>query len=197
MPRTKQQNETIRSQKRQLIVETALALFASDGYAHTSISRIAHEAGISKGLLYNYFESKEALLLAILEEGVQSVWAGRLTENMTPEDFLRYIGDIFALVDGHRDFYRLYTALSTQPGVAHLLSGFAQGDYSEGLRHLYAFFVRQFGPEEAMREMLFMSALAKGAAILSMYGKSQNVLQIGMLRGTIMDYYKEKFGIKS
>lgn len=45
----------------------ALKLFSSQGYAETSIRTIAKEADISLGLMYNYFKSKEELLLAILQ----------------------------------------------------------------------------------------------------------------------------------
>lgn len=43
-------------------MEAAFGLIARQGYESTSISQIASEAGVSKGLLYNYFESKEDLL---------------------------------------------------------------------------------------------------------------------------------------
>jgi AcrR family transcriptional regulator len=46
MPRTKEQNEAIRAEKRQLIMDTSLQLFAEEGYATASIERIAKQAGI-------------------------------------------------------------------------------------------------------------------------------------------------------
>ncbi|HRW21852.1 MAG TPA: helix-turn-helix domain-containing protein, partial [Bacteroidales bacterium] len=61
-PRTPEQFEEIRLSKHKLILDTAMKLFASSGYHNTSISKIAKEAGISKGLIYNYFDSKEDLL---------------------------------------------------------------------------------------------------------------------------------------
>ena len=67
-PRTALQFEEIREEKKRLILDTALKLFADKGYHSTSISIIAMEAGISKGLLYNYFESKESLLISLIEE---------------------------------------------------------------------------------------------------------------------------------
>ena len=65
-PRTEKQFEEIRVSKKALIQETALELFATKGYHSTSISMIARTAGISKGLLYNYYESKEDLLNEML-----------------------------------------------------------------------------------------------------------------------------------
>jgi len=61
-PKSSEQFEEIRNQSRAKIVVAALELFAIDGYHNTSISKIAKHAGISKGLMYNYFDSKEELL---------------------------------------------------------------------------------------------------------------------------------------
>ncbi|MEJ2103763.1 MAG: TetR/AcrR family transcriptional regulator, partial [Ignavibacteriaceae bacterium] len=65
-PRTKDKFEEIRQKSREKIENIALELFALNGYHATSISKIAKSAGISKGLLYNYYESKEQLLNAVI-----------------------------------------------------------------------------------------------------------------------------------
>ena len=49
------------------ILETALTVFASHGFLGTSIKDIAEAAGISQGLMYHYFASKEELLKATIE----------------------------------------------------------------------------------------------------------------------------------
>ena len=72
-PRTEKQYEQIREQKRALILETALRLFADEGFHSTSISKIAKGAGISKGLMYNYFGSKEELLKDIVISGISNL----------------------------------------------------------------------------------------------------------------------------
>ena len=45
--------------------------FGTVGYESTSMAQIAKEAGISKGLIYNYFESKEELLRAMIDSLVK------------------------------------------------------------------------------------------------------------------------------
>jgi AcrR family transcriptional regulator len=50
--------ETLSPEKRAQILRGAATIFAQDGYEGASMSRIASEAGVSKGTLYNYFESK-------------------------------------------------------------------------------------------------------------------------------------------
>ena len=63
----------MKTNQKEHIMETALQLFASKGYGQTSIALIAREAGVAQGLMYNYFDSKEALLLAIMEQGFAGV----------------------------------------------------------------------------------------------------------------------------
>ncbi|MBX9694320.1 MAG: TetR/AcrR family transcriptional regulator, partial [Cyanobacteria bacterium] len=53
-------------ERRQEILDTAANLFAQRGFDATSISSIAQKCGVSKALLYHYYESKEALLYAML-----------------------------------------------------------------------------------------------------------------------------------
>ncbi len=65
-PKTKTQYKLIRQEKRALITDTALRVFAEEGYHASSVNRIAERAGISKGLIYNYFTSKEDLLKKIV-----------------------------------------------------------------------------------------------------------------------------------
>ena len=52
---------------RERLLETASQLFASKGYASTSVREIVARAGVSKPVLYYHFQSKEGLYYAILE----------------------------------------------------------------------------------------------------------------------------------
>lgn len=56
------------SAKRQQILEGAAAIFAESGYEGASMSHIARRAGVSKGTLYNYFDSKAALFTAFVRQ---------------------------------------------------------------------------------------------------------------------------------
>lgn len=53
--------------RREQIIDAAMRVFAQKGYSSATNKDIAREAGITPGLIYYYFESKEALLYAILE----------------------------------------------------------------------------------------------------------------------------------
>lgn len=65
-PRSQEQIEKIRGESQKKILAAAFRLMSFNGYESTSISQIAKEAGISKGLMYNYFSSKEELLKALI-----------------------------------------------------------------------------------------------------------------------------------
>jgi len=53
--------------RREQIIDAAMRVFAQKGYSKATNKDIAREAGITTGLIYYYFDSKEALLKAILE----------------------------------------------------------------------------------------------------------------------------------
>ncbi len=52
------------------ILSAALSFFSTKGYAATRLDEVAREAGVSKGTLYLYFESKQALFKAVVVEFV-------------------------------------------------------------------------------------------------------------------------------
>jgi AcrR family transcriptional regulator len=62
--------ERRRAQTRREIAETALALFAREGYDSVSAETIAEEAGISPRTFYRYFTGKDAVLSPIVSDGV-------------------------------------------------------------------------------------------------------------------------------
>lgn len=70
-PRTKKQFEELREKSRTKIVNAATELFATHGYHATTVSQIARKAKVSKGLLYNYFKSKDHMLDEIVASAMR------------------------------------------------------------------------------------------------------------------------------
>ena len=54
--------------RRRQLVDAAVRVFARKGYHTSRVGDIAEEAGVAHGLLYHYFESKEALLEAVFRD---------------------------------------------------------------------------------------------------------------------------------
>lgn len=50
------------------VTRAAVELFAANGYANTSVQQIVEAAGVTKGAMYHYFDSKDDLLFAIYEK---------------------------------------------------------------------------------------------------------------------------------
>lgn len=129
-PRTEAQFEAMRAESREKLLDAALTLFAEHGYARTSVRMIAREAGVSQGLLYNYFESKHDLLRAIYRRGMQDV----------AESFARGRGDATArdrletllrgsleIAGRNRRFWILLHGLRHQPAVLEELGADVAG----------------------------------------------------------------------
>jgi AcrR family transcriptional regulator len=77
----------------QEITEAALAAFAEKGYAATRVDDVARRAGVSKGLLYLYFKTKEDLFKAVIRSFVvpkiDELTAIIDSSELTSEEFLR------------------------------------------------------------------------------------------------------------
>jgi AcrR family transcriptional regulator len=69
MPRYKDaEREQALSETRRLLVEAATREFSREGYDSANINRISKAAGFAKGTIYNYFDSKRALMFALIDE---------------------------------------------------------------------------------------------------------------------------------
>jgi AcrR family transcriptional regulator len=55
------------------VLDAALALFARQGFAHTTVEQVARAAGLSKAAVYLYFPSKKSLLAGLVRRAVRPV----------------------------------------------------------------------------------------------------------------------------
>lgn len=131
MPRTEEQNEAIRAATRDKIQAAAISLFTRKGFATTSVQDIARAAGISTGLMYRHYRTKEDLFAAIVTmaaDGLDAVidtFGSDAPATSLITGFVReYLGDI---EDGGTalDFYLLlFQAVlfnPNDPRIAYLL----------------------------------------------------------------------------
>jgi len=129
-PKTKKQNEAIRQQSIEAIKQAALNLFSDKGYGNTSISAIAKEANVSKGLMYNYFKSKQALLLAIIGDAAHvgdNLMGDILNKEIPPKVRLRsLINGTFIWVKDHLQYYKLLASLAFQEEATHAMGDFVK-----------------------------------------------------------------------
>ncbi|MBN2662865.1 MAG: TetR/AcrR family transcriptional regulator [Bacteroidales bacterium] len=195
MPRTEDQNKVIRNEKIQLIQDTALHLFAEEGFHSVSVQKIAKTAGISKGLLYNYFSSKEELLRTIIHDFVKGMYDFFDPDNegsLTDEEFVFFIEKNFEIVKENPAQWKLYSALSMQKDVEKFLADEAAQLAPQVFVVLYNFFKNK-NCEDPETEMLFFSSLLKGAII--QFVAAPFDFPIEKMKIKIIDFYKNKFKI--
>ena len=90
-PRTAQQFEQMRDERRDVILRAALGVFARRGFEATRIADIAEAAHMSHGLIYRYFPSKEAAFVALVERAVRGgvqLTEAALSNEASPRDRL-------------------------------------------------------------------------------------------------------------
>lgn len=218
-PRTQKQFEEIRQEKRKVILETGLELFANKGYHATSISKIASAAKISKGLLYNYFVSKEALLSAIISEGTSQIWAHFDPDHdgiLTKEEFIYFIRKCFQNTRENVNQYKLYTSLMLQTEVFDILcknfkntpytttneissetNSLISEDFSQ-LADNYTSLLRNFfikcGCKDPDTELFIFSSVIKGTII--QYVSAPHIYPLDLFEQKLVEHYQEKFNIK-
>ena len=72
-PRSKTLSKQMKAKSRSAIISAALELFAKKGFSATTTDEIAKKAKVSKGLIFSHFSTKEDLLLALIDEGVDQL----------------------------------------------------------------------------------------------------------------------------
>lgn len=168
MPRSQEQYDEIRKQKKQLIMDTALELFAENGFHATSMNQVAKKAGVSKGLAYNYFESKQEILDEIIKTGFDSIYShfdlnhdGILTRN----EFEHFIRNSFKAIGQNRKFWKLYSAIIMQSGIAESMME-KYGDRSQIIMQMLNQFIKTMGSKDPQGDLMVISSLVKGALLV-------------------------------
>lgn len=182
-PRSSAQFGEMREEKKTLIMNAALEHFSNIGFHATTITHIARHAGISKGLMYNYFKSKEDLLAAIINRSLTEIYGTFNPDHdshLTPEEFELFIRQVFSLFREKRQFWKLLLRIMMQQGVYENLlsedkmpisvSGTPLREFSENMIMLLAdYFARKkesAGPDyDPTIEMLMFINTIKGFAM--------------------------------
>lgn len=166
-PRSKQQFEQIRHHRKAAIEEAAMQLFAENGFSGVSISAIARKAGTSKGLLYNYFENKEALVKEIVLEGIRQMMEELdfdYQQGLTEESFKELIEKNFIMLKEKVSYWSLYIAVITQPAVITLVKDEIFEIVGPFLATLSQYYTKK-GIKNPEAQSLLLGAVLDGVAI--------------------------------
>ena len=126
--------------KKQLIIKEAVNLFATKGYHTTSVQEIAERCHIAKGSFYNYFKSKEELLLSCFQSGfdMSAAVIGEIENDSSlnsREKFSKKIYFIIELVTSNSNFIQM---MIREP--IHNIKGLGQL-----IQNMYMLYINWFG----------------------------------------------------
>ena len=114
-------------ERRAGILDAALAVFSARGYHPSSIDDIAREAGISKALIYEHFESKQGLYADLLERNAAELFErlGAAIGSVEVESgairLATGLDAFFAFVEERRDAWRILFRDTADPETAPVL----------------------------------------------------------------------------
>lgn len=150
----------------QRIMDAAFTLIARQGYESTSIAQIAAQAGVSKGLLYNYFTNKEELLERLIRNAVSQ--ADEVLATLLSDDAAVTLENIFRWLcrelKERPDYFRILTELTLKIGkfkFAHDLAVEKYRGYVIFLEQL----LRQLNVPQPEGEAKIIAALFDGIGI--------------------------------
>jgi AcrR family transcriptional regulator len=107
------------ARSRELVLDAAERLIAQNGYGSATVAALVEEAGIPPSSVYHYFESKEGILLAVMERGAERFFDALPDFDARRGSQAEHLG---ALVDAatetlerNPNFLRILIVMATQP----------------------------------------------------------------------------------
>lgn len=150
-----------------------MTLFAQQGYFATTIEQITKHAGVSKGLVYNYFPSKESLLIGLFEQATQAMQENveLLSKTKNLEDSISlFIDSFFSFLVNERQFLKFQLTLMLIPELNKILRVVIK-KRAEFLLNLVSEWLVQLKIPEAQQKARLVLALLDGVSLhyLSIY----------------------------
>ena len=125
--------------RRNQILDDAARLILQEGLSAVTMERMGREAGISKGLVYNYFPTRDALLGALLHREQTKLRDRGMATALQAANYQDLIAQTTRLYLQHtRDYGPLMGALLSDPSVAKLMEAENRDEQEQTIR----FFVR-------------------------------------------------------
>jgi AcrR family transcriptional regulator len=107
------------ARSRELVLDAAERLMAEKGYGAATVSALVDEAGIPPSSVYHYFDSKEGVLLAVMERGAERFFEAlpdldtRLGSQA--EQLTALVDTVTKTLERNPNFLRILVVMATQP----------------------------------------------------------------------------------
>jgi AcrR family transcriptional regulator len=194
MPRTEEQNEKIKLQRKAQIMEVALEEFAHNGFHKTSMSTIAKKCDLSKGSLYNYFDSKDHLLQSLIDQAMGE--GGEVMQVMddnekTSFEKLKHACELaFDMVEQSPEYWRFILMLSLQRDILDQVKDKVLENNEMTLQKTEEL-LRELGAEQPEKEAYLLGALLDG--ILLHECSMSDEYPIHEMRSYFFDFLKSRY----
>jgi TetR/AcrR family fatty acid metabolism transcriptional regulator len=163
---------TARAEKRQLILDAAVRVFARQGFHTCRVSDVADEAGVAYGLVYHYFSSKDQILDTLFTERwsvLLSVIAETDAKDIPAREKLRAIAAF--IIDSYRHDPELMKVIIVE--VTRAANTFGRTHLPE-IREAYAGIATIV--RGAQEEGVFTDTVTAEFAAMAFYGAIEQVL---------------------
>ncbi len=120
MPWTEEKRKQVRNKREKQILSAALELFAFKGYHNTTMEDISKKAGIAKGLIYKYFDSKEKLfetMINSLTDIFTKYIPEKPPEEFTDDDMVELLISFFRDIEENYLYWRVFHTVVVQSGA--------------------------------------------------------------------------------
>jgi AcrR family transcriptional regulator len=187
MPKSLERFEEMRIKGKQNLMEAALKLFSANGYHSTSTRAIAKEAGVALGLMYNYFGSKEELLVNIIDEYFKEMILSifqEVSDNQETWDVRKIVDAIINVIREKREAWRLLISIMFQPDIANKCIIQIEG-FLLHKQELFEQYFQRKGVDRPTESAKVLAAILHGAFLH--YAASGNFDELLLLRETVIE----------
>lgn len=132
--------------RRHMILDHAAALVLREGVKSAGMERLARDCGVSKGLIYNYFPSRDALFAALLQREQADLRDRGMATALQAETFADLIRQTTRIyLEQVLERGALISALLSDPSVARLMEAANQRERDRTIRYFVMAAQREFG----------------------------------------------------
>jgi AcrR family transcriptional regulator len=169
------------------IVEVAHKVFSEKGYHDATMDNVAHRLGVSKGALYQYFNSKEDLYRAILDARFRSMidmLPSTSTGGSFSETCQEFFDSLTSDMSGLSLGFEVITEASRNPALAKVV----RENYSETTKVIRSC-LEQWRKDGSLRKDMDMDLVTKG--LVAFYDGLMVNLAVGIERSEVRNVFSE------
>jgi AcrR family transcriptional regulator len=200
-PRNPQLNELARASANEAILNAAEEVISRDGLHGARTDEVARVAGVSKGLVFNYYKTKDELFEAVVRRQLErtfAVWETNPPQGHGRERLASIASTAIDHVVQHLPAFRLLLSLMLQPGASSLVQRAAMSMKSK-VQPYYAMLHETFeelgSSDPATDALLFQAAIngvAQQIALQPELLKSPKHFPLDLLRERLVDAFLPK-----